>query len=82
MHMLQFPKSFATFVSAWVRAFLGPSLEAYMGRHNTDEFFIRYQRRITARATSLLSDPKAQQEYKIFTLTLLHVVLKRKVFST
>ncbi len=82
MHMLQFPKSFATFVSAWVRAIFGPTIEAYMGRHNTDEFFIRYQRHITARATSLLSDPKAQQEYKIFRLTLLHVVLKRKVFST
>jgi hypothetical protein len=82
MHMLQSPKSFATFVSAWVRAMTGPSIEAHMGRHNTDEFFIRYQRRITARATSLLSDPKAQQEYKIFTLTCLHVVLKRKVFST
>ncbi len=82
MHMLQFPKSFATFLSAWLRAMTGPSIEAHMGRHNTDELFIRYQRRITARATSLLSDPKAQQEYNIFTLTLLHVVLKRKVFST
>ncbi len=82
MHMLQFPKSFATFVSAWVRAMAGPSIEAHMGRHNTDELFIRYQRRITSRATSLLSDPKAQQEYKIFTMTLLHVVLKRKVSST
>jgi hypothetical protein len=82
MHMLQFPKSFATFLSAWVRAMNGPSIEAHMGRHNTDEFFIRHQRRITARATSLLSDPKAQQEYKIFRGTFLHVVLKRKVFST
>jgi hypothetical protein len=82
MHMLQFPKSFATFSSAWVRAMTGPGIEAHMGRHNTDEFFIRYQGRITARATSLLSDPKAQQGYKIFRVTLLHVVLKRKVFST
>jgi hypothetical protein len=82
MDMLQFPKSFATFVSAWVRALFGPTIEAYMGRHNTDELFIRHQRHITARATSLLSDPKAQQEYKIFTATVLHVVLKRKVFST
>jgi hypothetical protein len=82
MHMLQFPKSFATFSSAWVRAMTGPSIEAHMGRRNTDEFFIRYQRRITARATSLLSDTKAQQEYKIFRTTFLHVVLKRKVFST
>jgi hypothetical protein len=82
MELLQFPKSFATFLCAWVRAGLGPTIEAYMGRHNTDEFFIRYQRRVTARATSLLSDPKAQQEYKVFTLTFLHVVLKRKVSST
>ncbi|KAH9556208.1 hypothetical protein CY35_07G014400 [Sphagnum magellanicum] len=81
MHMLQFPKSFATFFSAWVRAMTGPSIEAHMGRHNTEEFFIRHQRRITARATSLLSDPKAQQEYKFFRGTFLHVVLKRKVFS-
>ncbi len=81
MDMLQFPKSFATFVSAWVRALFGPTIEAYMGRHNTDELFIRHQRHITARATSLLSDPKARQEYKIFTATVLHVVLKRKVFS-
>ncbi len=82
MHMLQFPKSFATFFSAWVRATTGPSIEAHMGRHNTDEFFIRHQRRITARATSLLSDPKSLQEYKFFRATFLHVVLKRKVFST
>ncbi len=82
MHMLQFPKSFATFLSAWVRAMTGPGIEAHMGRRNTDELFIRYQRRITARAISLLSDPKAQQEYKVFTMTLLHVVLKRKVCST
>jgi hypothetical protein len=82
MHMLQFPKSFATFLSAWVRAMTGPSIEAHMGRHNTDELFIRYQRRITARATSLLSDPKAQQEYKVFRTTFLLVVLKRKAFST
>ncbi|CAK9231051.1 unnamed protein product [Sphagnum troendelagicum] len=82
MDMLQYPKSFATFVSAWARAMSGPSIEAHMGRHNTDELFIRYQRRITAHATSLLSDPKAQQEYKIFRTTLLLVVLKRKVFST
>ncbi len=82
MHMLQFPKSFATFLSAWVRSVSGPTIEAQMGRHNTDEFFIRYQRRITARATSLLSDTKAQQEYKIFGYTFLHVILKRKVFST
>jgi hypothetical protein len=82
MHMLQFPKSFATFSSAWVRAMTGPSIEAHMGLRNTDEFFIRYQRRITARATSLLSDTKAQQEYKIFRTTFLHMVLKRKVFST
>ncbi|CAK9275652.1 unnamed protein product [Sphagnum jensenii] len=82
MDMLQYPKSFATFVSAWARAMSGPSIEAHMGRHNTDELFIRYQRRITAHATSLLSDPKAQQEYKFFRTTLLLVVLKRKVFST
>jgi hypothetical protein len=82
LHMLQFPKSFATFLSAWVRAMLGPIMEAHMGRHNTDEFFVRYQRCITARATSLLSDPKAQQEYKIFSTSLLLVVLKRKVLST
>ncbi|KAH9556231.1 hypothetical protein CY35_07G015800 [Sphagnum magellanicum] len=82
MHMLQFPKSFATFFSSWVRAMTGPSIEAHMGRHNTDEFFIRHQRRITARATSLLSDPKSQQEYRFFRATFLHVVLKRKVFST
>jgi hypothetical protein len=82
MHMLQFPKSFATFSSAWVRAMTGPSIEAHMGRHNTDELFIRYQRRITARATFLLSDPKAQREYKIFRTTFLHVILKRKGFST
>jgi len=82
MHMLRFPKSFATFLSAWVRAMTGPSIEAHMGRHNTDEFFIRYQRRITAHATSLLSDPKAQQEYKIFESTFLFVVLKRKGFNT
>ncbi|CAM6033263.1 unnamed protein product [Sphagnum compactum] len=82
MHMLQFPKSFATFVSAWVRAITGPSIEAHLGRHNTDEFFIRYHRRITARATSLLSDPKAQQEYKICRTTFLIVVLKRKGFTT
>ncbi|CAM6059794.1 unnamed protein product [Sphagnum tenellum] len=82
MRMLQFPKSFATFLSAWVRAMSGPSIEANMGRHNTDELFIRYQRRLRARATSLLSDCKAQQEYKIFTFTVLHVALKRNVFST
>ncbi|CAK9194471.1 unnamed protein product [Sphagnum troendelagicum] len=82
MHMLQFPQSFATFFSAWVRAGLAPMMEAHMGQHNTDEFFIRYQRRIAARATSLLSDPKAQQEYKIFSRSLLLVILKRKVPST
>jgi hypothetical protein len=82
MHMLQFPQSFATFFSAWMRALFGPVMEAHMGRHNTDEFFIRHQRRIAARATSLLSDPKAQQEYKILSMSLLLVVLKRKVPST
>jgi indole-3-acetate O-methyltransferase len=82
MHMLQFPQSFATFFSAWLRAAFGPIMEAHMGQHNTDEFFIRHQRRIAARATSLLSDPKAQQEYKIFSMNLLLVVLKRKVRST
>jgi hypothetical protein len=60
----------------------GPIMEAHMGQHNTDEFFIRHQRRIAARATSLLSDPKAQQEYKILSLSYLLVVLKRKVAST
>ncbi|KAH9549923.1 hypothetical protein CY35_10G045000 [Sphagnum magellanicum] len=82
MHMLQFPQSFATFFSAWFKALFGPIMEAHMGQHNTDEFFIRHQRRIAARATSLLSDPKAQQEYKIFSMNLLLVVLKRKVRST
>ncbi|KAH9549920.1 hypothetical protein CY35_10G044700 [Sphagnum magellanicum] len=82
MHMLQFPQSFATFFSAWMRALFGPIMEAHMGQHNTDEFFIRHQRRIAARATSLLSDPKAQQEYKILSTRLLLVVLKRKVPST
>jgi hypothetical protein len=80
MHMLQFPQSFATFFSAWFKALFGPIMEAHMGQHNTDEFFIRHQRRIAARATSLLSDPKAQ--YKIFSMNLLLVVLKRKVRST
>jgi hypothetical protein len=41
-----------------------------------------HQRRIAARGTSLLSDPKAQQEYKIFSRSLLLLVLKRKVPST
>ncbi len=82
MHMLQFPQSFATFFSAWMRALFAPVMEAHMGQHNTDEFFIRHQRRIAARATSLLSDPKAQQEYKIMSMSLLLVVLKRKVPST
>jgi hypothetical protein len=82
MHMLQFPKSFATFLSAWVRAMIGPSIEAHMGRHSTDELFIRYQRRITTHATSLLSHTKAQQEHKIFGTTFLLVVLKRKGFNT
>jgi hypothetical protein len=82
MHMLQFPKSFATFLSAWVRAMLGPIMEAHMGRHNTDEFYVRYQRCITARVTSLLSNPKAQQKYKIFSTSFLLVVIKRKVLST
>ncbi|CAM6041024.1 unnamed protein product [Sphagnum compactum] len=81
MHMLQFPQSFATFFSAWMRALFGPVMEAHMGQHNTDEFFIRHQRRIAARATSLLSDPKAQQEYKILSMSLLLVVLKRKLPS-
>jgi hypothetical protein len=82
MHMLQFPQSFATFFSTWLRAGFAPIMEAHMGRHNTDEFFIRHQRRIAARTTSLLSDPKAQQEYKILSMSLLLVVLKRKVPST
>jgi hypothetical protein len=79
MHMLQFPQSFATFLSEFWRSLFAPIMEAHMGQHNTDEFFIRYQRRIAARATSLLSDPKAQQEYK--TMSVLLVVLKRKVPS-
>jgi hypothetical protein len=82
MHMLQFPQSFATFFSAWVRALFSPIMEAHMGQHNTDEFFIRHQRRIAARATSLLSDPKAQQGYKILSTSFLLVVLKRKGPST
>jgi len=82
MQMLQFPQSFATFFSAWMRALFGPIMEAHMGQHNTDEFFIRHQRHIAARATSLLSDPKAQQEYKIFSTGFLLVVLKRKEPST
>jgi hypothetical protein len=82
MHMLQFPQSFATFFSAWMRALFAPVMEAHMGQHNTDEFFIRHQRRIAARGTSLLSDPKAQQEYNFLSMSLLLVVLKRKVPST
>jgi gibberellin A4 carboxyl methyltransferase len=82
MHMLQFPQSFATFLSAWLRPMFAPVMEAHMGQHNTDEFFIRHQRRIAARATSLFSDPKAQREYKVLRTSLLLVVLKRKVCST
>jgi hypothetical protein len=79
MHMLQFPQSFAKFYSAWVRAMVGPIMEAHMGLQATNEFFIRHQRRIAAHATSLLSDPKAQEEYKCFNQSFLVVVLKRKV---
>jgi hypothetical protein len=79
MRMLQFPQSFAKFYSTWLRAVIGPVMEAHMGLQALNEFFIRYQRRIANHATSLLSDFKAQQEYKCFNLSLLLVVLKRKV---
>jgi hypothetical protein len=79
MHMLQFPQSFAKFYSAWVRAMVGPFMEAHMGLQATNEFFIRHQRRIAAHATFVLSDPKAQEEYKCFNHSFLPVVLKRKV---
>jgi hypothetical protein len=54
-------------------------MEAHMGLQATNEFFIRHQRRIAAHATSVLSDPKAQEEYKCFNVSFLLVVLKRKV---
>ncbi len=79
MHMLQFPQSFVKFYSAWVRAMAGPIMEAHMGLQATNEFFIRHQRRIAAHATSILSDPKAQEEDKCFNHSFFLVVLKRKV---
>ncbi len=79
MRMLQFPQSFAKFYSTWFRSIIGPTMEAHMGLQALNEFFIRHQRRIANHATSLLSDPKAQQEYKCFNFSLLLVVLKRKV---
>lgn len=82
MHMLQSPQSFAKFYSAWVRSMVGPIMEAHMGLQATNEFFIRHQRRIAARATSVLSDPKAQEEYKCFNLSALVVVLKRKIHTS
>ncbi len=79
MRMLQFPQSFAKFYSTWLRTVIGPIMEAHMGLQALNEFFIHHQRRIANHATSLLSNPKAQQEYKCLNLSFLLVVLKRKV---
>ncbi len=64
LRLLQNPHKFATFYSAWVRAMVGPIVEAHMGLQATNEWFVLYERRMVARATSLLSNPKGQQEYK------------------
>ncbi|CAK9222725.1 unnamed protein product [Sphagnum troendelagicum] len=78
LRLLQYPHKFATFYSAWVRAMVGPIMEAHMGLQATNEWFVLHERRMVARATSLFSNPKGQQEYKFLSATFLLVVLKRK----
>jgi hypothetical protein len=57
---------------------VGPIKEAHMGLQATNEWFVLHEHRMVARATSLLSDAKGQQEYKFLNATFLLVVLKRK----
>jgi hypothetical protein len=78
LRLLQYPYKFATFYSAWVRAMVSPIMEAHMDLQATNEWFVLHERRMVARATFLLSNPKGQQEYKFLSATFLLVVLKRK----
>lgn len=77
MSMLQDPAKCAKFYSSWIRALVEPLMAVHMGAKCTDEWFVRFERRIFVRCQNMLGKPEEQAQYKFLTADFLLVVLKK-----